>query len=354
MMRRARVVLGLVLVWGALGVLGYRLGWELHLRRGQATLLHEARTLDQASGSCTSGMVTPVLDGQLAGVLGIPALGVQAPVESGTTDAVLSVAVGHFDGSPWPGQPGTAALLAHDVSYFARIDQLQPGDLVQYRSGCVTVTFRVLGHQIVHDGAPLPSVPGNGLDLDTCWPTDALWFTPDRYVVETQETGIAVGSAAPRVAPTAVVDYRSSASPALAATGLALTQNEEPMGTLSITGTPSTAWSQSPGPLAVQVAALADYFGGYHAAEADNPSWWSSVAPGVPMPGPLVGAQPLLSDASPLNVTIQAQGDQPELVTLQTTVPLAGGSAPGTYAMTVTEAVQGTTLVITNWEVSHD
>ncbi|MCK4177917.1 class D sortase [Aciditerrimonas ferrireducens] len=357
MTRRARVVLGLVLVWGALGVLGYRLGWELHLRRGQATLLQQARTVDRASeepgGSCSGTQVTPVLDGQLAGVLDIPSLGVQAPVESGTSDAVLAVAVGHFDGSPWPGQPGTAALLAHDVSYFARIDQLQPGDTLQYQSGCVTVTFRVVGHQIVHDGAPLPAVPGSGLDLDTCWPTDALWFTPDRYVVEAQEVGISVGKPAPVVGPTATVAYRSSASPALAATGLALTQNEEPMGTLRITGSPSQAWSQSPGPLAVQVAALADYFGGYHAAERDDQAWWASVAPGLAMPPALVGAQPLLSDASPLNVTIQASGDEPQTVTLQTTLPLAGGSAPGRYAMTVTEAVHGTTLVITSWEANR-
>jgi LPXTG-site transpeptidase (sortase) family protein len=360
MTRWARVALGLALVWGALGVVGYRLGWEIHASRGRTTLLGSAHVVVRDAADCTSGLVTPSSDGVLAGVLQIPTLGVTAPVESGTSNQVLAVAVGHFDATPWPGQAGTAALLAHDVSYFARIDQLVPGDRIVYRSGCVSETFTVTGHQIVQDGAPVPALAGTTLVLDTCWPTDALWYTPNRYLVEAVESGISVGGH-PTSGATAAggqsafpIDFSTPAPPALQATGLALTDNEEPMGTLTFAGDPSPQWTQSPAPLALQTAALADFFGGYHAAAADQQQWWAAIAPGVPMPAALVGATPTLSDASPLNVTITANGDQPTQVLLSTVVPLTGGTAPGTYYVQVAMAVHGTTVVITHWGLTHD
>ncbi|MHB8682685.1 MAG: sortase domain-containing protein, partial [Acidimicrobiales bacterium] len=60
-----------------------------------------------------------------------------APVEQGTGDAELNVAVGHADSTPWPGTPGTSVFLAHDVSYFALIANLQPGDVINYEANCV-------------------------------------------------------------------------------------------------------------------------------------------------------------------------------------------------------------------------
>jgi sortase (surface protein transpeptidase) len=48
--------------------------------------------------------------------LTIPALTLAAPVEEGTDDAELDVAVGHDPQSVWPGANGASVLLAHDVS----------------------------------------------------------------------------------------------------------------------------------------------------------------------------------------------------------------------------------------------
>lgn len=360
-MRRAgRILLGVTLLWGALGVLGYRIGWQRHAAHARTALLRYEPSPVTGQGTattCTSLPATPGRDGVLAGVLRIPRLGVQAPVESGTSDQVLNDAVGHFDGTAWPGQSGTSVLLAHDVSYFRQLGSLQPGDRVSYRSGCDTYTFTVTGHQIVKNGAPVPSLPGNGVVMDTCWPTDALWYTPDRYLVEAVQSQVSVGDAAPADTAPATsfpTSFAATASPALHATGLSLESNEEPMGTMSIQGSPSPQWSQSPAPLALEGAALADYFGGYHAATAGNPTWWASVAPGVAMPAPLAGARPGLSAASPLDVTITVAGDQPSTVLLHTVLPLYGGSDPGTYAVDVTEAVHGTTVSITHWEVTRD
>jgi sortase A len=355
-----RVVVGVALVWGALGILGYRLGWEAHSHDARETLLNSARagSIGHGDSTCSQSVQgTPTEDGQLSGVLDIPKLEVVAPVEQGTGDDVLDVAVGHDDSTPLPGSPGTAVLLAHDVSYFADIDKLSAGDLLDYEAGCRTYEFEVTGHQIVQAGVATPQLSGTGLVLDTCWPTNALWYTPNRYLVDAVETRVVTTSkSAGRGGPKSstpkswVTGYSAPAPPALAAQGLDLSQNEEPMGTLALTGAPSQAWAQSPAPLAVEAAALEGYFGALRAADEGHSDWWAELAPGVTMPEPLDGAFVSAHDA-PLDVTIAAQGDRPTSVALDTEVTLSGGAAPGEYTESVTEAVHGLTLVITNWEV---
>lgn len=348
----ARVLIGLVLVWGALGVLGYRLGWQIHSSRGQDALLRSAKTsLDHGRGG-TCSQSAPASDGQLAGVLSMPKLGVTAPVEQGTGDQELNVAIGHADSTPLPGSPGTAVLLAHDVSYFANIDQLVPGDVVDYRSGCITDVFHITGHTIVQAGAPVPQVSGTGLVMDTCWPTNALWYTPNRYLVEAQEVSVhtattASNSSVPQSWPTG---YTTPAPEPLVTEGLTLAENSVPMGTLALNGTPSSAWAQSPAPLAVEAAGLTDYFGGLKSADQHQQSWWAAIAPGVTMPAALSGAWVSGHD-SPLDVTITSAGLTPTAVTLSTDITLSGGSAPGEYQETVTETIHGLVVTITNWEL---
>ena len=68
-----------------------------------------------------------------------------APVEEGTDDQELNVAVGHDPQSVWPGVDGAAVFLAHDVSYFVHLNQLKPGDVITYQTACNTVKFQVSG-----------------------------------------------------------------------------------------------------------------------------------------------------------------------------------------------------------------
>ena len=90
-----------------------------------------------------------VKSGQLSGILSIPSLNLKAPVEEGTDDAELNVAVGHDPYSVWPGLNGAAVFLAHDVSYFVHLNSLSPGDIITYQTACNTVQFRVSGSQVV-------------------------------------------------------------------------------------------------------------------------------------------------------------------------------------------------------------
>ena len=303
---------------------------------------------------------TPAREGTLAGVLAIPNLAVTAPVEEGLGDDVLNVAVGHAPGTPWPGQAGSSVLLAHDVSYFANIDKLQQGDVVTVDTGCSTERFTVTGHSVVQSGAPIPQQTGQAVVLDTCWPTNALWYTPQRYLVTALLSSTTVNKNATKGSTPSTVaashtfsqKYASTAPAELVAQGLDLSTNTQPMGTLQFAGSPDSAWCQSPAPLAVEEAALQAFFGGLHAAAQHRADWWSTLAPGVTMPAPLTGAT-VSGHGAPLDVTLTAAGDSPTSVTLDTVVTLSGGSAPGTYHEHVSEAVNGGTIVITGWEVDH-
>jgi len=299
-----------------------------------------------AAGSlagCASGSG----DGNVKGLLLIPKLGVTAPVEDGVGDEQLNVAVGHLPASVWPGTAGNSVLEAHDVSYFVNLAQLNAGDEVQFQSPCTTFLFLVQGHTIVQQGSPVYNTTGPTLTMVTCWPTNALWFTPQRYLV----TATLVSST-PRHGPTQ--SYVAASPPptvdvpgALAALGVTLTTYSVPMGTMSMSGTPNQTWSQSTNPLLVEDSAVEAFIAGVRSLSANRPDWWASFAPTAPIPPALVGAT--VGYKSTLNVDLRVAGATPTGVELKVTAVVTGGSAPGTYAMTVDEAVSGGQLTITNW-----
>lgn len=367
--RLAQLVLGVTLTWGALAALGYVCGWELHAHQASRALVGAERDLVQharnvqhagnvqhAAREVRPCVVTAPKSGQLAGLLEIPAIHLTAPVEEGTTDSVLAVAVGHDPSSVWPGASGTSALLAHDVSYFVHLDALAPGDAVVYHSACSTTRFVVTRVQVVSQGSPLRETVAPSLVLDTCYPSNALFFTSQRLVVwATDRTRSRdAGRNGPPGLTAPVFDrasYRVPAPAPLVAQGLTLQQNEAPMGTMTLQGSTSPRWAQSPGPLALEAAALEAYFGGLHASAEGRSGWWRAITePDLPMPPPLVGAA-LSQAGAPLDVDIVSAHDKPVEVVLTTIVKLRGGPAPGTYAERVTTAVRGEEVVLSGWSL---
>jgi len=381
-------VIGVALIWSSLGFVGYAAGWTVRKHHANTQLVGQIRT--PAAGAASSDpsapsaaapcvQATPQL-GQLAGVLTIPALGLEAPVEEGTDDAELDVAAGHAPASVWPGTAGSSVMLAHDVSYFVHLGDLKAGDLITYRNQCSTVSFQVTGQQVVAAGSPVYNSTTPTLVLDTCWPTNALFYTSQRLLVTAAEVPNAPApttTAQPSVlrpvgklgngfrSPTTTttlppltnpaassVSYTTPAPPDLVAQGLTLTQNEAPMGTLTLSGDTSPSFEESPGPLSLTGAALEAYFGGIHAAEQNRNDWWAAIAPGAAMPAPLVGAAITGHDA-PLDVAINSVGGAPSTVTLSTDVTVSGGAAPGQYNQAVTLGVTGSTVTIQAWGMTH-
>jgi LPXTG-site transpeptidase (sortase) family protein len=354
--RRVGITLiGVVLLFLALFAASYAFAHQAHQRHAQAVLLHSERAAmakiaqESHGASCQVAGVQP---GQLSGILSIPALHMTAPVEEGTDDPELNVAVGHDPQSVWPGVNGAAVFLAHDVSYFVHLNDLKPGDVITYRTACNTVKFAVSSQQVVAAGSDVSNTAAPSLVLDTCWPPNALFFTPDRLLVRATEVGAATKGAkldpgAQFIKTVKSTDYTTSAPPALRAQGLTLDQNEAPMGTMRLVNA-SVDFAQSPAPLSLEAAALETYFGGLHAGAQHQASWWAAIAPGVAMPPQLSGAAVTGHD-SPLDVEIDSAGGNPTQVVLRTTVTLQGGSAPGEHAMTVVLPVHGAVVSIGSW-----
>ena len=331
--------------------------WTTHSNRvGQSLIKKLENARRKAAAATTKGTTgaactTAAGTGGPQGLLVIPAIGLTAPVEQGTDDAELNVAVGHVSNSVWPGTTGNSVLEAHDVSYFVNIDELKPGDTIEYETPCTTYVYTVQSHQVIQQGSPVYNTPGPTLSLLTCWPTNALWFTPNRYLVtasEVQSTPNKGTAAGVGNVPTSATPPTVPAPASLVSQGLTLATNSILMGTMSITGTPLPTWVEGPGPLAVQSSAVESFIGGVKSLEQNQLGWWNAIAPHVTAPQPLVGAHVSGYDAS-LDVTVTATGTAATSVQLSDTVSISGGGAPGRYLATVVQAVSQGQLVITSW-----
>lgn len=111
----------------------------------------------------------------------IPKLSVVQPIRSGTSDAVLSGGVGHYEGTARPGRPGNVALAGHRTSTpapFRHLDELKPGDeiivLVRKKMARYTVeeTRNGQGHYVVAPTAieVLRHRGHDSVTLTTCTP----------------------------------------------------------------------------------------------------------------------------------------------------------------------------------------
>ncbi len=231
-----------------------------------------------------------------AGVLSvvkIPSLGVTAPVLQGTQNAELNVAVGHLPSSVLPGQPGTSILAGHDVTWFHHINRLKRGAVIEVVDRQKTLIYHVTRSAVVHTGTPVSNSTHSSIVLEACYPLNALYLTPYRYLVWADLFSTKThGKGAPVVPKN--TQYTPVGIPsAVKAQGLTLATNYMPMGTLTIKGDASKAWRQSNAPLNAADATTELYFAMIHIAQADNPTWWHELAPNIPFSTiqPLVGAQ---------------------------------------------------------------
>jgi len=79
------------------------------------------------------GAFPPPLPGAGIGTIRIDKIGVDFAMVEGVDLNFLAEGPGHFPGTPFPGQPGNAALAGHRTTWkapFNRIDELVPGDTI--------------------------------------------------------------------------------------------------------------------------------------------------------------------------------------------------------------------------------
>ncbi|MCU4185090.1 class E sortase [Acidiferrimicrobium sp. IK] len=136
----------------------------------------------------------------------IPKLGLDKYVVDGTDESSLSRGPGHYQGTPYPGQPGNVGIAGHRTTYgapFYRLDELTIGDDV-YLTDTTGHTFR---YQV--DQAPMVVAPSDVAVLDPT-PTPTLTLTTcnprfsatSRLIVKAKLVGLPVATPAPAPAVT--------------------------------------------------------------------------------------------------------------------------------------------------------
>jgi sortase A len=281
-------------------------------------------------------------------LLTIPRIGVVAPVLAGTSERVLGVGVGHLTGSRWPDQGGTDVLEAHDVTFFTGLTRLRAGDRVYLDAPCRTWVYRVSAGRVVPQGTPVAAGPTPRLVLVTCWPTDALFYTTQRYLVTTTLVRSSdTASRLPTVTGFPAPKLRLPA--ALHGVDLSVDTLGIPLGRLHIAGTPSAAWRGSGAPLQASAAGVRLFDAALVLLRRGWPNLWPRLAPGgsASAAGPLRG-QPYPVFEVPVDVTVAAQGDRVTGIHLESQVAVAGEP----YRLRVTEAARAGWLVISRWSVT--
>ena len=182
--RRALVVLERLLFLVALAAFGYVAG-----TMGSAALYqdYESRQLDAVLSGVRPAATSsaPVVTRRVLGRLEIPTLGVSTIVREGEDARTLQLAVGHIAGTALPGAGGNMGLAAHRDTFFRRLREINPGDLIRLVAVEGTFTYAVESTEIVDpdDLWVLDPTPEPSLTLVTCYPFTYLGTAPERFIV---------------------------------------------------------------------------------------------------------------------------------------------------------------------------
>ncbi len=119
----------------------------------------------------------------------VPRLHREAIVLAGASGQALAFGPGHVERTPDAGEEGTAVFAAHRDTSFAFLGEMRIGDEIRVtRRDGQTFRFRVTATSVVPwDASGIdPHADGRNLVLATCWPLDATFSGPLRYLVHAE------------------------------------------------------------------------------------------------------------------------------------------------------------------------
>lgn len=113
-----------------------------------------------------------ILDESVLGVLTIEKIGLNATVKEGTTEEVLLNYIGHIEGTAiYDGNIGLAAHnRGYENSYFARLNELEIGDQIKYKTKFYDKTYIIDNIQVIYetDWTLLQDTEENKITMITC------------------------------------------------------------------------------------------------------------------------------------------------------------------------------------------
>ena len=132
-------------------------------------------------------VVRPTQIGEQFATLSIPSLNYNQPVYEGDTDEVLSIGIGHYEGSTVPGENGNVLLAGHRdmANEFTALQNIKEGDEVIMKMSYGDYYYKVSEIKIVDpDNTEVGAVSDHEkLTMYTCYPFDYIGHAPNRYVV---------------------------------------------------------------------------------------------------------------------------------------------------------------------------
>jgi sortase A len=264
-------------------------------------------------------LTPPPPAGSVVAALQIPALGLQAAVVAGTDPFALATAPGWVNTTALPGQDGTAVIAAHNATFFRHLNHLQPGQTVSVTTRQGRFLFRVEKARVVRAGQPIRNTRRPSLALVACWPLDALYLTPWRYVVTAR---LVRSQLSPQWLPPAspAWPYQAAVPAAIADHhNLTLAANDLAMGTLDYQAPPTAAvWAFESSALPYDLVAetLRLFFAARYAAAARDVADYRrmTVGPG-PLP-PFWGQFPTVRGAADVTIVL-SPGGRPQAVRLR-------------------------------------
>jgi sortase A len=123
--------------------------------------------------------------GAAIGRIEIPRLGVSAIVRAGSDARTLRLAVGHIQGTAFPGERGNVGLAGHRDTFFRQLRNIRSDDVIRIATGEGTYSYRVERTTIVDpsDVWVLDPTDHGALTLVTCYPFSYIGSAPQRFIV---------------------------------------------------------------------------------------------------------------------------------------------------------------------------
>jgi sortase A len=124
-------------------------------------------------------------DMSVVGKLEIPDIGLSAMIAEGTSERVLSKAVGHLRDTAFPGELGNVVLAGHRDTFFRRLGNVKTGDVIKVITPQGKYVYGVRFTRTVSPGETwvLDRSPGRTLTLITCYPFYFVGPAPERFIV---------------------------------------------------------------------------------------------------------------------------------------------------------------------------
>ena len=132
-----------------------------------------------------SAVPRKIPEGGVVARIEIPRMKFRAIAFEGTSNATLAKGVGHFAGSSLPDAKGNIVFAAHRDTFFAPLENIRRGDMIEVSTARKTLRYRVEEIKVV-DPASMEVVQPTAtpmLTLITCYPFSYLGAAPQRFVV---------------------------------------------------------------------------------------------------------------------------------------------------------------------------